>query len=71
MFFFPPFLHTYIYSPGSLRFLTTCSFENQMKYFREVNGSQGEGHPGHFSSGKNLKDTGQLEEINVKGTCIY
>lgn len=44
-----------------------------MKYFREANEFQGEGHPRHFIFGNNSerRDTGQLEEINIKGMCTY
>lgn len=41
-----------------------------MKYFREANGSQGEGHPGHFSSGNNFegRDTGQE---SMSRECVH
>lgn len=41
-----------------------------MNYFREANGSQGEGHPGHFSSGNNFegRDTGQE---SMSRDCVH
>lgn len=55
------------------RVLTSFSFENQIKYFRETSDSQGDSYRGRLISDNNFegKDTGQLEEINIKGMCLY
>lgn len=44
-----------------------------MMYFREASECQDDGYQGQSISGNNFerRDTGQLEEINIKGMCVY